>query len=57
MALREFCTPEQIKRATMHITNRAFERYYMIEAKEVLEVYKRATPKELKAKVLEFRRE
>lgn len=40
IALRQFATPEQIKRATMHSTNKAFERYFRIESDEVREVYK-----------------
>ena len=38
-ALREFCSPEQIKRATMHSTNKAFERYFQIELEDVRDVY------------------
>jgi len=40
IALRSLASPEQIKRATMHSTNKAFERYFKIEAEEVREVYK-----------------
>ena len=40
IALRQFASPEQIKRATMHSTNKAFERYFRIESDEVREVYK-----------------
>ena len=39
IALRQFASPEQIKRATMHSTNKAFERYFRIESDEVREVY------------------
>ncbi len=39
MALREFATPEQIKRAMMTSTNKAFERYFRIESDEVRNVY------------------
>lgn len=40
LALRaEGYSPEQIRRATMHATNKAFERYYRIEADEIREVY------------------
>lgn len=42
LALRQFATPEQIKRATMHSTNKAFERYFRIESDEVREIYKMA---------------
>jgi hypothetical protein len=38
-ALREFCTPEEIRRATMTATNKAFERYYRIESDECRSVY------------------
>ncbi len=34
-ALRTHRTPEEIKRATMHTTNKAFERYFQIEADDV----------------------
>ena len=62
-ALREFCSPEEIKRATMHTTNKAFERYFQIELDDVRGVYKKTkADKELtkvfcqsdKAKVLKF---
>lgn len=39
VALREFATPEQIRRATMHSTNKAFERYYMVSREELQDVY------------------
>jgi hypothetical protein len=32
-------TPEQIKRATMHATNKAFDRYFQIELEDLREVY------------------
>jgi len=35
IALTEFATPEQIKRATMYSTNVAFERYYKVEKPEI----------------------
>ncbi|MBW2052158.1 MAG: hypothetical protein JRI85_07950, partial [Deltaproteobacteria bacterium] len=38
-ALRETHTPEQIKQATMHTTNKAFERYFQIEMDDVRQVY------------------
>jgi len=41
-ALRKFRTPEEIKRATMHSTNKAFERYFQIESDDVRSVYKQA---------------
>jgi len=39
IALTNFATPEQIRRATMHSTNAAFERYYQVTADEVRSVY------------------
>lgn len=48
-ALRKHCTPEQIRRATMHSTNKAFERYFKVESDEVKEVYSTArSAKELR---------
>ncbi|MFC1534764.1 tyrosine-type recombinase/integrase [Thermodesulfobacteriota bacterium] len=38
-ALREFNSPEEIKRATMHTTNKAFERYFQIELEDVRNIY------------------
>jgi hypothetical protein len=38
-ALRQFCSPEEIKRATMHSTNKAFERYFQIEADDLRTIY------------------
>jgi hypothetical protein len=35
MALREYRTPEEIKRATMHSTNKAFERYFRMEGDDL----------------------
>lgn len=40
-ALREYCSPEQIKRATMHSSNRAFERYFQLELDDVRTIYKK----------------
>jgi len=39
IALTEFATPEQIKRATMHATNQAFERYYRIDKNDLKNLY------------------
>ena len=39
VGLREFATPEEIRRATMHSTNKAFERYYMTSKEELQGVY------------------
>ena len=37
--LRRFNTPEEIRRATMHTTNKAFERYFQVELEDVRRVY------------------
>ena len=39
IGLREFATPEQIKRATMHTTNKAFERYFQVSKEELQRLY------------------
>jgi integrase len=39
VALREHFSPEQIKQGTMHQTNKAFERYFRIEAEDVRNIY------------------
>ena len=39
-ALRTHRTPEEIKRATMHTTNKAFERYFQMEADDVRNIYR-----------------
>jgi integrase len=39
MALRQYVSPEEIRRATMHSTNKAFERYFRIESDEVRDIY------------------
>lgn len=39
LALRDLISPEQIRRATMHGTNKAFERYFRIEGSELRTVY------------------
>lgn len=41
-ALRQYRTPEEIKRATMHSTNKAFERYFQIEAEDLRGIYQDA---------------
>jgi len=38
-ALREHFTPEQIKRATMHSTNQAFDRYFQTDGEELRKIY------------------
>ena len=51
-ALRMYRTPEQIKRATMHATNKAFDRYFRIELEDLREVYAdtKMTPKRTTSK-------
>ncbi|RLB15909.1 MAG: hypothetical protein DRG82_10445, partial [Deltaproteobacteria bacterium] len=47
-ALRKFRSHEEIKRATMHSTNKAFERYFQIELEDIKTIYaetKEAAPK------------
>ena len=39
-ALRAFHSPEEIKRATMHTTNKAFERYFQIESEDLRDIYR-----------------
>lgn len=41
LAIRELATPVQIKRATMHSTNKAFERYFRVETQELKEIYQK----------------
>ncbi len=43
LAMTEFATPEQIKSATMHTTNRAFERYYQVSKSELKDLYSQAS--------------
>ena len=38
-ALRERYSPEQIKRATMHSTNAAFERYFRMDLEDIRSIY------------------
>jgi len=42
MALRELATPEQIRRASMHGTNSAFQRYFRTDIRKLKAVYERA---------------
>jgi len=44
-ALRKHFSPEEIKRATMHSTNKAFERYFQIESDDVRMIYAKASSK------------
>jgi integrase len=46
IALRKFRTPEEIKRATMHSTNKAFERYFRIESDDLRGIYEDTREKE-----------
>ena len=39
MALRQYRTPEEIKKATMHSTNKAFERYFQMGTEDIREIY------------------
>ena len=43
IALRKFRTPEEIRRATMHSTNKAFERYFRMESDDLRSIYKDTT--------------
>ncbi|NOR23314.1 MAG: hypothetical protein GQ542_02790 [Desulforhopalus sp.] len=38
-ALKEHCSPEQIKAGTMHSTNKAFERYFQRNSQDAIEIY------------------
>lgn len=50
-ALRKYRSPEEIKRATGHHTNKAFDRYFQIEAEDMREIYQDAeTDKKLTRK-------
>ena len=39
VALRENFSPEEIRRATMYSTNKAFERYFHLSKEELRQVY------------------
>lgn len=39
IALTEYATPEEIRGATMHTTNRAFERYYRVQKTDLKQLY------------------
>lgn len=45
-ALREYFSPEQIKKASMHSTNAAFERYFKLELEDVKDIYRKTKKKE-----------
>ena len=46
-ALREYCSPEQIRKASMHSTNEAFERYFKLELDDVKNIYGMTKKKKL----------
>lgn len=46
VALREHFSSEQIKQGTMHQTNKAFGRYFRIEAEDVRDIYSCAVIKQ-----------
>ena len=39
IALRKYRTPEEIKRATMHTTNKAFKGYFKMESDDLRDIY------------------
>lgn len=41
-ALRKHFSPEEIKRATMHSSNAAFERYFCMESDDIRSIYRRS---------------
>lgn len=47
IALREHATPEQIKRATMHTTSKAFDRYFQLSREELEGMYEKTSGKTL----------
>ncbi len=50
-ALRKHYSPEQIKKATMHQTNKPFERYFQVQLDDVREIHRTGrTEKELRKK-------
>lgn len=38
-ALKDVCSPEQIKAGTMHSTNKAFERYFQRNSQDAIDIY------------------
>lgn len=46
IALREHFSPEQIKKGTMHQTNKAFERYFRVGADDIRDIYKKTNHKQ-----------
>jgi hypothetical protein len=51
ITLRKFKTPEEIKRATMHSTNKVFERYFYLEGDEPRNIYEDTQDKRVKKRV------
>jgi hypothetical protein len=52
IALRKFRTPEEIKRATIHSTNKAYERYFRIESEDLRDIYRDTRHKDAKGAVI-----
>jgi uncharacterized protein Yka (UPF0111/DUF47 family) len=55
IALRKYRTPEEIRRATMHSTNKAFERYFRIESDDLRDIYKDTKKATKKADVIKLK--
>jgi hypothetical protein len=53
IALRKYRTPEEIKRATMHTTNKVFERYFRMESDDLRDIYSDTVGK--KAEVIKLK--
>ena len=56
-ALSKHLTPEQIKRGTMHKTNKAFERYFQGKAQDALMVYEKISEVRTDNKVITLNRQ
>ncbi len=54
IALRKFRTSEEIKRATMHTTNKAFERYFRIESEDLRDIYRDTVRRDEKVKAIKI---
>jgi len=54
IALRKYMTPEEIKRATMHSTNKAFEGYFRMESDDLRDIYSDTTKN--RGEVIKLRR-
>lgn len=62
IALRKHHSPEEIKRGTMHTTNKAFERYFRLEGDDLRNIYASAIPDknsltDSKSKIAEFKKQ